>query len=148
MHAEHFYEKECNLFCPGKNSNTCQCGLLKEKHEKEVLEKSHGSQWDSATSTKKTKWRCAGTVQFENQNRTDRGPSPYMRIADDVDVDTLVKHIRASWNVPEPSLIVSVTGGAADAELKKEVGQRLSNFQTDLFQTEHFTELNSKTHVS
>ena len=117
-----FYEKKCNVFCPQKNSalEKCQCGLSQNEHEKEVLEKTHGSQWDSVKCTRKTKWRCTGTIQFKSQNRINK-ESPYMRIADDVDVDKLVDYIHTSWNVPKPSLIISVTGGASDAKLKKEV---------------------------
>ena len=117
---ELFFEKECNVFCPGTVSNKCQCGLLDNQHEKKVLERCHGSHWDSVTCTRKTKWRCSGTVKFKNQNRFYRG-SPYMRIADDADADKLVTYIHDKWEVPEPSLIISVTGGASLAKMKKEV---------------------------
>ncbi len=124
LNEQYFYEKECSRFCPKNKSKTCQCGLLDISHNPEVLNRPEGDTWDSVTCTKRTQWRCHGTIVFKNQDTLHSG-SPYIRIGDDAPVEKLVERLHLKWKLSKPSLIISVTGGAADFKMKKKDHDRL-----------------------
>ena len=125
LKEQNFYEKECQEFCPKKQKpDLCQCGSAFTEHPTDVRDKPPGRDWDSRDSTKKTPWRCFGTIRFKNQD-TMNSNSPYMRINDDVNVSQLVEYVHEKWQLSKPSLIISVTGGAADFAMKKKDHERL-----------------------
>ena len=124
LNEQYFYEKECDQICNVKGTNSCQCGLPVDEHSVEVQKKLWAEKWDSKTCTKKTKWRCFGNIRFKNQD-TMNSNSPYIRINDDVDVNQLVELLHMRWKLSKPSLIISVTGGAADFAMKKKDHDRL-----------------------
>ena len=46
--------------------------------------------------------------------------SKFVRVANDVDVKVLVRFLRHLWKLDEPSLIISMTGGAFDFKMQKD----------------------------
>ena len=68
-----------------------------------------------------------GIVRFKNGEQNEGAP-PFMRVnanaKGDEDISHLVEQIQNSaWNLSKPSLIISVTGGASDFKMKKNVSK-------------------------
>ena len=130
------FHKQCNEYWPSpgeaKDCTDCQCGLKFDDHSEEVkirkletkIPKTNKEKWNSITSTIKTEWKCFGNILFENQE-TVNAYSPYIRVNDDVDASQLVEYLLKKWQLPTPSLIVSVTGGASDFAMDKEDHEKL-----------------------
>ena len=76
------------------------------------------------TSTKTTLERFWGTVRFKNNDKL-LDESHYMKVSaktkTDDQIKQLVKQIHEKWDLQKPSLIISVTGGAKDFNMKKKV---------------------------
>ena len=79
------------------------------------------------TSTKTTLERFWGTVRFKNNDKL-LDESHYMKVSaktkTDGQISQLVKQIHEKWDLQKPSLIISVTGGAKDFNMKKKVSQK------------------------
>ncbi|XP_070551194.1 transient receptor potential cation channel subfamily M member 2-like [Ptychodera flava] len=53
-----------------------------------------------------------GDIKFVGFGQSENKPAPYIRIADDTPVEILWKLMVNMWKMPEPKMIISLTGGA------------------------------------
>ncbi|XP_075241132.1 transient receptor potential cation channel subfamily M member-like 2 isoform X2 [Convolutriloba macropyga] len=113
------HHKECSSFCPvAQDEIKCQCGLIQAYHSQEAQD-NRGDNWTSDTCTVRKQIDCYGTLEF-NIEEVGIKTSKFVRVANDVDVKVLVRFLRHLWKLDEPSLIISMTGGAFDFKMQKD----------------------------
>ncbi|XP_050394392.2 transient receptor potential cation channel subfamily M member 2 [Patella vulgata] len=115
-------QRECSRFALDHESDKyhCQCGRNREWHQNRNIpvEIKRGKEiWDSKTHTHEQQCDSFGEISFRGFGH-DTTNSPYVRLVPNTDLidvwDILIKH----WGLPVPKLLISVTGGAKQFEMK------------------------------
>ncbi|XP_028404438.1 transient receptor potential cation channel subfamily M member 2-like isoform X2 [Dendronephthya gigantea] len=125
---ENFFQRDCFKFVanPKKTSgDVCRCGRTLANH-KAAITNHNAVDWTPETCTKKAPTNAFGEIQFVGSvNQSAR--APYVRLAEDTNVELVMRLILKVWKLEVPNLVISVTGGAKSFHLKprlKEVFQR------------------------
>ena len=100
-----------------------------------VIESSEANSEKSEQSSYPEADQLFGNEKFHNYGKLDFcyrnsavSNAPFIKVAanlDESDVVKLVSFIQKKWQLPDPSLIISVTGGAASFAMKKKDHERL-----------------------
>ncbi|CAB4001045.1 transient receptor potential cation channel subfamily M member 2-like, partial [Paramuricea clavata] len=125
---DNFFKRDCFKFVadPKKTSgDVCRCGRSLSDH-KDPITNHNTASWTPESCTKKIPTNAFGEIQFiGSANQSAR--APYVRLAEDTNVELVMKLILRVWKLEVPNLVISVTGGAKSFHLKprlKEVFQR------------------------
>eukprot|EP00735_Rhodelphis_limneticus_P013732 TRINITY_DN7688_c0_g1::TRINITY_DN7688_c0_g1_i1::g.18577::m.18577 TRINITY_DN7688_c0_g1::TRINITY_DN7688_c0_g1_i1::g.18577 ORF type:complete len:1325 (-),score=524.01,sp/Q2WEA5/TRPM1_RAT/26.08/2e-109,Ion_trans/PF00520.26/1.7e-11,Ank_2/PF12796.2/0.062,Ank_2/PF12796.2/5.8e+03,PKD_channel/PF08016.7/0.077,Ank_4/PF13637.1/0.36,Ank_4/PF13637.1/3.5e+03,Ank_4/PF13637.1/1e+04,Ank_3/PF13606.1/0.32,Ank_3/PF13606.1/1.5e+04,Ank_3/PF13606.1/1.1e+04 TRINITY_DN7688_c0_g1_i1:302-4276(-) len=126
--------RACRTFVPAKDAKqtdpqkmwlpTCAgCGRYKIGHKgfvrgrgqkPEMVEAPPGTAWNSAVHTQEINTDAFGSILFQGCNTR---PANFVKISDTSNPNDLKKLFEAYWEVREPKLLISVTGGAQDFSL-------------------------------
>ncbi|CAD5116686.1 DgyrCDS5550 [Dimorphilus gyrociliatus] len=111
---QYIKHKECDVYIKHKKfENVCQCNRPKAWHDKKGLrEEEAGEKWNTDIHSREIKATCYGTVQFRGFGQEATAPAPYVRVANNCDMDIMWKLLHEHWGLKAPKLLISVTGGA------------------------------------
>eukprot|EP00736_Rhodelphis_marinus_P002900 Rmarinus@m.18823 len=109
-----FRRKECVVFTKGTNEVCVGCGSPIDDHPG-INGRSASATWNSADSTLRLPTNSYGKINF----LSDRMKSAqYVRVSEETDPKDVVQLMYEYWRLPRPQLVISVTGGAQDFDLK------------------------------
>nr|KAI8744050.1 transient receptor potential cation channel subfamily M member 2-like [Biomphalaria glabrata] len=108
-----------------EEDKVCYCNYLKKEHSKNALRrKSRTHLWSLSDNTEKTQTNAYGEIEFVGFG--DR-IGKYVRVDVDTPMDTMLDLLTKVWKMEMPNLLISVTGGAKNFNMKarlKEVFRR------------------------
>ncbi|XP_075245141.1 transient receptor potential cation channel subfamily M member-like 2 isoform X2 [Convolutriloba macropyga] len=125
-----FERKECNVFIADENADPkaelCMCGRsVREHYEKreKLPPGPPGTKWSADEHTKAVPTNAFGEIHFAGTatNRT----AQYIRVSTGTTVTDLVKFAYKHWRLPQPKMIISITGGAGDLRMDKKLKEGL-----------------------
>lgn len=108
----------CTTFVP-KDDRICHCGYEKSYHT-EV----QSGKWDEQQHTKTEPTNAFGKIEFQGFGQKI---GRYVRVDYKTDMDLIIDLIKNQWKLHLPNLLISVTGGAKNFQMKpqlKEVFRR------------------------
>uniref|UniRef100_A0A0L8H5I7 Uncharacterized protein n=1 Tax=Octopus bimaculoides TaxID=37653 RepID=A0A0L8H5I7_OCTBM len=117
---ENIKMRKCKTFVP-KSDNVCHCGYDIEQHEKQTH---YPFKWEEETDTELLPTNAFGEVEFRGLGQKI---GKFVRVDHKTPMETIIKLITAQWNLSLPNLLISVTGGAKNFQMKprlKEVFRR------------------------
>ncbi|XP_036366346.1 transient receptor potential cation channel subfamily M member-like 2 isoform X3 [Octopus sinensis] len=117
---ENIKMRKCKTFVP-KSDNVCHCGYDIEQHEKQTH---HPFKWEEETDTELLPTNAFGEVEFRGFGQKI---GKFVRVDHKTPMETIIKLITTQWNLSLPNLLISVTGGAKNFQMKprlKEVFRR------------------------
>ncbi|XP_063716344.1 transient receptor potential cation channel subfamily M member-like 2 isoform X3 [Symsagittifera roscoffensis] len=121
-----FKRRECFVFIPDEKappeSGICACGRHVDKHAKtrdNLTNAEQGVKWSAKEHTKEEPTNSFGEIHFSGTatNRT----AHYIRVSTDTNVHRLVEFAYKHWKLPQPKMIISITGGAGDLKMDKKL---------------------------
>ncbi|CAF0919426.1 unnamed protein product [Brachionus calyciflorus] len=117
-------KSRCAYFLPNENADNCGCGLPRKDHDKRLIESYSKKiseipvKWSPLTCTiEDLDTDAYGEIQFENQETT----SKFIRVGQNTDMQKMIKLLFSIWNLEPPKLLISVTGGAQNFNLKSKL---------------------------
>ncbi|XP_041093468.1 transient receptor potential cation channel subfamily M member 4a [Polyodon spathula] len=114
-------KRVCTAFIedPGSNGVRCQCGLSRPRHGPTATEDHFGaaivSNWDSSHHSSEQPTDAFGDVEFSGLGKKHRH---FLRLSSDTKPQVVYSMITHHWQIPPPSLVVSVVGGDGNFEIK------------------------------
>ncbi|XP_064621625.1 transient receptor potential cation channel subfamily M member-like 2 [Lineus longissimus] len=119
--SETFVHRRCKKYVEDKD-NKCKCGYDKAAHTtkaKRMAKEIEGERWAPETHTETIAPNTYGEIDFYGFGRELTIPAPYVRIDHETDNESIWKLLTEYWHLPVPNLIISVTGGNKNFQLKK-----------------------------
>uniref|UniRef100_A0A3B3CWT1 Transient receptor potential cation channel, subfamily M, member 2 n=1 Tax=Oryzias melastigma TaxID=30732 RepID=A0A3B3CWT1_ORYME len=109
--------KECVLFQKGSSEDTCKCGYSKAVHNDEAIKPEDfvGETWDKHRHVMEVPTNAFGEIQFDGLQQTT---AKYARVSSDTNPEMLYRLLTEQWELQPPNLLISVTGGAKNFNLK------------------------------
>ncbi|XP_069162134.1 transient receptor potential cation channel subfamily M member-like 2 [Procambarus clarkii] len=146
---KHFCRKECIRFMGTNNvekDGPCCCGLMMTKHQATLIPASQAPSPhvgpDPQESTSEGPGSCPahltslptnayGSLTFLNEKSGAREPAPYIRMAADTPMKSVLTLLSDYWKVldPKPELVISVVGDARSLQLD---GRKKETFTSGL----------------
>ncbi|XP_064619886.1 transient receptor potential cation channel subfamily M member-like 2 [Lineus longissimus] len=115
----------CRYVSDPKNKEHCACGRHKDWHSYEdvvIFENDHfrgRETWHPDTHTVEVKPDSFGEIEFNGFGREFDVTVPYIRADYQVDFEALWELLTNGWNLPPPRLLISVTGGNKNFNIKQ-----------------------------
>ncbi|XP_012940727.1 transient receptor potential cation channel subfamily M member-like 2 [Aplysia californica] len=111
---ENIKRRQCSTFVRAKTSSslvTCECQMIWEDHSESAKGRQTEEKvpWKWRTHTDEHPTDAFGYVDFK---RFAEEPKPYVRLAVDTPMETVLELLTTQWGLPKPNLLISVTGGA------------------------------------
>ncbi|RVE58090.1 hypothetical protein OJAV_G00205850 [Oryzias javanicus] len=111
-------KKECALFQKDPRSeDKCKCGYSKADHNDEAIKPEDfvGETWDKNRHVLEVPTNAFGEIQFDGLQQTT---AKYARVSSDTSPEVLYRLLTEQWQLLPPNLLISVTGGAKNFNLK------------------------------
>uniref|UniRef100_A0A3P9LM50 Transient receptor potential cation channel, subfamily M, member 2 n=1 Tax=Oryzias latipes TaxID=8090 RepID=A0A3P9LM50_ORYLA len=110
-------KKECALFQKGPSEEICKCGYSKEAHNVEAIKPEDfvGETWNKHRHVLDVPTNAFGEIQFDGLQQTT---AKYARVSSDTSPEVLYGLLTEQWQLLPPNLLISVTGGAKNFNLK------------------------------
>ncbi|XP_007577647.1 transient receptor potential cation channel subfamily M member 2 [Poecilia formosa] len=119
---ENVSKKECSFFQrdPRCKEQLCHCGYSKSDHTDEAIkpEDFTGETWDKAKHIRKAPTDAFGDISFGGLGQKT---SKYVRVSADTEAEVLYELLTQQWKLSPPNLLISVTGGAKNLNLKPQL---------------------------
>uniref|UniRef100_A0A3B3UXB0 Transient receptor potential cation channel, subfamily M, member 2 n=1 Tax=Poecilia latipinna TaxID=48699 RepID=A0A3B3UXB0_9TELE len=119
---ENVSKKECSFFQrdPRCKEQLCHCGYSKSDHTDEAIkpEDFTGETWDKAKHIRKVPTDAFGDISFGGLGQKT---SKYVRVSADTEAEVLYELLTQQWKLSPPNLLISVTGGAKNLNLKPQL---------------------------
>ncbi|XP_033086293.1 transient receptor potential cation channel subfamily M member 2 isoform X3 [Trachypithecus francoisi] len=119
---ENIKKKECMYFVESSKLSdagkvVCQCGYTRERHLEEATkpDTSQGTQWDPKKHVHEMPTDAFGDVVFTGLSREVK---KYVRVSQDTPSSTIYHLMTQHWGLDVPNLLISVTGGAKNFNMK------------------------------
>ncbi|XP_037542317.1 transient receptor potential cation channel subfamily M member 2 [Nematolebias whitei] len=114
---ENINKKECCYFQRDARDDVCKCGYLKDEHSVGAIkpEELTGETWDRHRHIHEVPTDAFGDVSFDGLRRTI---SKYARVSTDTSPEDLYHLLTEQWKLSPPNLLISVSGGAKNFNLK------------------------------
>ncbi|MGH0117658.1 UNVERIFIED_CONTAM: hypothetical protein FKN15_041850 [Acipenser sinensis] len=100
-----------------KRKEICMCGYRKASHSEEAVkhEEFLGETWDPKRHVSEEPTDAYGDITFTGSGQN---VGKFVRVSSDTKPDTLYKLMRDHWGLNVPNLLISVTGGAKNFNMK------------------------------
>ncbi|XP_051695884.2 transient receptor potential cation channel subfamily M member 2 isoform X1 [Oryctolagus cuniculus] len=110
-----YFVESCKLSDAGKVA--CECGYTREQHLEAVPQSPtlQGKKWDPETHVKELPTDAFGDIVFKGLRQKQ---GRYVRVAQDTPPSVLYHLMTQHWDLEVPSLLISVTGGAKNFNMK------------------------------
>ncbi|XP_076118867.1 transient receptor potential cation channel subfamily M member 2-like [Alosa pseudoharengus] len=117
---ENIKKKECCFYVQTEREGFCKCGYPKNNHEKDAIEPERflGQSWKEQKHMREVPTDAFGDIDF-GQNM-----SKYVRVSSDTPSDVLYHMITQHWKLRPPNLLISVTGGAKNFDMRTQLKQK------------------------
>eukprot|EP00736_Rhodelphis_marinus_P008717 Rmarinus@m.29660 len=119
---ETFKDVVCDTFV--SSGDSCMgCKRIRADHTN--VENDPNATWDPQIHTKKQKANVFGMVRFEQSGATVNVAN-FVRVANDTPAHDIAELLMSKWNMYQPGLLISVTGGAMDFHLPSSLRRTFS----------------------
>ncbi|XP_021180116.2 transient receptor potential cation channel subfamily M member 2 isoform X1 [Fundulus heteroclitus] len=115
---ENISKKECCFFLRDpRKEQICYCGYPKTEHTDEAIkpEDFTGDKWDMHSHVREAPTDAFGNISFSGFGQNT---GKYARVSADTPSETLYQLLTEQWKLSPPNLLISVTGGAKNFDLK------------------------------
>uniref|UniRef100_A0A8C1MG34 Transient receptor potential cation channel, subfamily M, member 2 n=1 Tax=Cyprinus carpio TaxID=7962 RepID=A0A8C1MG34_CYPCA len=110
-------KKECCFYVEDGREGICKCGYPKDKHCEDPIKPEDyvGEQWDRHRHTKEAPTDAFGDISFGGLGQKT---GKYVRVSSDTPCEILYQLMTDCWKLRSPNLLISVTGGAKNFNIK------------------------------
>ncbi|XP_042620293.1 transient receptor potential cation channel subfamily M member 2-like isoform X1 [Cyprinus carpio] len=110
-------KKECCFYVENGREGICKCGYPKDKHCEDPIKPEDyvGEQWDRHRHTKEAPTDAFGDISFGGLGQKT---GKYVRVSSDTPCEILYQLMTDCWKLRSPNLLISVTGGAKNFNIK------------------------------
>ncbi|GFO31362.1 transient receptor potential cation channel subfamily m member 2-like [Plakobranchus ocellatus] len=129
--VSHIKQRDCSKYAMkykgvGDKKDACECGRPKTWHEVRNMDVSDtgGHLWHPKTHTEEEPCDSFGEIHFRGFG-TNVEKSPYVRVDYMTPTSVVWELMIKYWKMPEPRLLISLTGGAQRFELKPRLSSLL-----------------------
>ncbi|XP_011374673.1 transient receptor potential cation channel subfamily M member 2 [Pteropus vampyrus] len=119
---ENIKKKECVYFVESPKLSdagkvVCECGYTREQHLEEAVRPHafQGQEWDPKRHVQERPTDAFGDIVFTGLGRK---VGKYVRVSQDTPSSTIYQLMTQHWGLDVPNLLISVTGGAKDFNMK------------------------------
>ncbi|XP_030770533.1 transient receptor potential cation channel subfamily M member 2 isoform X2 [Rhinopithecus roxellana] len=119
---ENIKKKECVYFVESSKLSdagkvVCQCGYTREQHLEEATKPDtfQGTQWDPKKHVQEMPTDAFGDIVFTGLSQEVK---KYVRVSQDTPSSTIYHLMTQHWGLDVPNLLISVTGGAKNFNMK------------------------------
>ncbi|KAL4833984.1 hypothetical protein H8958_014179 [Nasalis larvatus] len=119
---ENIKRKECMYFVESSKLSdagkvVCQCGYMREQHLEEATKPDtfQGTQWDPKKHVQEMPTDAFGDIVFTGLSQEVK---KYVRVSQDTPSSTIYHLMTQHWGLDVPNLLISVTGGAKNFNMK------------------------------
>ncbi|XP_026074779.1 transient receptor potential cation channel subfamily M member 2-like [Carassius auratus] len=114
---ENIKKKECFFYVEKDREGICMCGYIKDEHSDEAkkLENYMGEQWNGQRHIREVPTDAFGDISFEGHGQKT---AKYVRVSSDTPCERLYQLMTKHWKLRSPNLLISVTGGAKNLNIK------------------------------
>ncbi|XP_053482029.1 transient receptor potential cation channel subfamily M member 2 [Ictalurus furcatus] len=113
-------KKECCFYVEDGRKEICMCGYPKPDHKDEAIKPEDyiGQQYDKHRHIREVPTDAYGDINFGGiGQKTGR----YVRVSSDTPVEKLYQLMTDYWKLQPPNLLISVTGGAKNFDIKTDL---------------------------
>ncbi|XP_005100068.2 transient receptor potential cation channel subfamily M member-like 2 [Aplysia californica] len=114
---DNFKRRVCCTFVgrDGREDSECVCRLARSEHAQPVTVGEAHVPWAWETNTRQEATDAFGDMDFQRFGERNK---PYVRLSPDTDMNKVLKLMANYWQLSPPNLLISVTGGAKDFQVK------------------------------
>ncbi|XP_065175195.1 transient receptor potential cation channel subfamily M member 2-like isoform X2 [Sycon ciliatum] len=128
-YEQNLKKRECKTFISNtgiRTSLSCQCGLKRTDHVAGYETANHRNMtWLPHEHTREVPTDAAGFVQFTGEaSSAPSSTSYYARVSASTSDAVLLDLLLNRWQLPQPDIIISVTGGARTNDLSEDMRNR------------------------
>uniref|UniRef100_A0A4W4H3K8 TRPM SLOG domain-containing protein n=1 Tax=Electrophorus electricus TaxID=8005 RepID=A0A4W4H3K8_ELEEL len=108
-------KKECCLYVEDAREGFCMCGYPKNHHPVEAIEAEEytGETWNKDLHVREVPTDAFGDISFRKQKI-----GKYVRVSSGTSAEVLYQLMTEHWKLQPPNLLISVTGGAKNFNMK------------------------------
>ncbi|XP_062862686.1 transient receptor potential cation channel subfamily M member 2 [Trichomycterus rosablanca] len=143
---ENIEKKECSYYVEGSSDGICECGYQKINHSDEAIkpEEFMGQKYDRHKHVTEVSTDAFGDISFEGIGQKT---SKYIRVSSETSSDLLYQLMTELWQLQPPNLLISVTGGAKNFDMKTQLKNKFRRGLIKVAQTTGAWILTGGTHA-
>ncbi|XP_076858615.1 transient receptor potential cation channel subfamily M member 2 isoform X2 [Brachyhypopomus gauderio] len=143
---ENIKKKECCFYVEHGREGFCMCGYPKTDHPEEAItsEKYGGENWNKHKFVREVPTDAFGDIKFRG---TGEKTSKYVRVSSETSAEVLYQLMIEYWNLQPPNLLISVTGGAKNFNMKTHLKEKFRRGLIKVAQTTGAWILTGGTHT-